>query len=222
MSEMARAERALARRSENRALRDMIKNLSRSGFGDSKSLFCNAAPSQSLFAAPRYASTPLGGKRKLGAIQTPESYYRRYKGTPNGSTSRKKRPRRDPEQEWNQRCARIFQKVMRANASREFPHYATKQQALQCTTIRLDPSIMPKSCSQEDMIALFWQIGEQARRTDQLDITRTPYVTFDAVRAMLLTPIFGARLRVLQAQEQPAIDDQVMQLLAPAAIRPRD
>ena len=112
MSEMARAERALARKSENRALRDMIKNLSRSGFGDSKSLFCNAAPSQSLFAAPRYASTPLGGKRKLGAIQTPESYYRRYKGTPNGSTSRKKRPRRDPEQEWNQRCARIFQKVV--------------------------------------------------------------------------------------------------------------
>jgi hypothetical protein len=241
MSQLARDERALARKSEDRALHDMIKNLARPGYGRPASLFASGAPSQSLFAAPRYASTPLGGQRAAGSIQTPDSYYFGYfgdsydgtpfNGTPNTPNRRRgkrgtnsdnnehsmknRRPRRrDPEREWNQRCNKIFQGVMRANASREFPHYARREQILQCKTIRLAPSIMPTSATPEDLVALFWQMGERLRHVEQLDISRTRHVTFDAVRAVLLTPIFGARLRILQAQEQPAIDDQVMQLLA--------
>lgn len=122
---------------------------------------------------------------------------------------------------WKQRCQTQFHRLLR---SQDVPHSSTGQrieftpivQLFQTKSIKIKHT---KAFTVEDVVALFWQIGDKCKACIQFDMSRASRVSFDAIRGLLLTPSFGAQLIILRAVQQPAINDQSLGLFASRCTR---
>ncbi len=214
--ERARDERARARRDQDATLARVLQGLERS-----RQAF--AAPGN-LFAAPSL------------------SIFRRRRHKPARSST--PRARRDAAEAWRRRCSAVFLDLLRAqqrrrDAAARAPQiasfgvpsagllarvptpaadattaYASTADLLADTTeVVCAPTT--HSLTREEMIALMWQVGERCTRCDALDLSGTSHNTsFDSIRALLVSPGFGARLRVFAARRCAALDDPGLKVLA--------
>ena len=122
---------------------------------------------------------------------------------------------------WKQRCQTQFHRLLR---SQDVPDSSTGQrieftpivQLFQTKSIKIKHT---KAFTVEDVVALFWQIGDKCKACIQFDMSRASRVSFDAIRGLLLTPSFGAQLIILRAVQQPAINDQSLGLFASRCTR---
>jgi hypothetical protein len=124
----------------------------------------------------------------------------------------KKRTKKSPSDQWKKRCQRHFHRLLRGQDSDSNSHFTRVSQLIQTKSMKLSPHT--QSMSYEDVVALFWQIGDKCSNIIQFDLSYIPNCTFESIRAVLITPSFSANLIILRARAQDAIDDQSLRLFS--------
>ena len=132
--------------------------------------------------------------------------------------STKKRKRRtkkkqSSDQIWKTRCQHSFHRLLR-HQQQPMSEFTPISKLLQTKIIKINVDPKINTMTYEDVQALFWQIGERCQQVIQFDMSRIKNCTFEAIRALLITPSFGNRLIILRARNQDAINDQSLKLMA--------
>ena len=210
--ELARSERSMVLKKNDKTLRRMMRNLST--HKPPNTMF-SALPSRTSIFGAAAAPTRAKKKRKKRKRKriTPTQTKAPPPTTPTNITASDqvwKTRCRTSDQVWKTRCRTSFQHLLRSQDSQgEFTHIS---KLLKTKSIKIAP--FTQSLSYEDVIALFWQIGERCTECIQLDISHIQNCTFEAIRALLTAPFFGKNLIILRARNQNAIDDHTLRAVS--------
>ena len=177
----------------DKTLREMLRNLS-----------INKPPNTMFSALPSRTSI-------FGAVAAPTRAKKKRKKwkSPTQTQAPLPPPTTASDQVWKTRCRTYFQHLLRSQDPQgEFTHIS---KLLKTKSIKVAP--FTQSLSYEDVIALFWQIGERCTECIQLDISHIQNCTFEAIRALFLVN-FGKNLIILRARNQNAIDDHTLRAIS--------
>jgi hypothetical protein len=140
---------------------------------------------------------------------------------PSQSIFHKKQPSILSENEWKLRCQKQFHILLRSQEDNHLneslcnnnTEFTPIHQLVQTKSIKVRNDHI-KSITAEDVVALFWQIGEKCKQCIQFDFSNASKVKYNSIRSLLLTESFGRHLIILRAMNQPAINDQTLALFA--------